>query len=539
MGLVYVAEHSQLGRKAALKILPPELSGDAEFQARFAREWRVAASLDHPNVVEIFDAGEAEGVFYIAMRLVRGTDLGRVIAAEGSLDPSRVGSIIEQAADALDAAHEAGLIHRDVKPGNVLLAPARRGKGDHVYLTDFGLAKQQSGHTRLTRSGYFLGTLDYCAPEQFRGEGVDHRADVYSLGCLLYECLTGHVPFERDSDPAVMFAHLQSDPPLLATARPDLPAALDQVIGTALAKEPDDRFDSCGALFAALSEALREEGPSVGEASTLEAEGEPSPGPEMPPTEVPPPAEVPTLATEAPSDRPSPVLPTATHEPGVPPAKTKAAKTRPAAPHTVPRGEEAERFPPAAPPPGRKDRRWLLVGLGVAALVIASLAVAIPVLLSGDAPSSDSSSSESGPSSPPVAEAHLDGKWRVYVARGLDLEVVEGLTSPVETTFESTCSSGPCEVRVITLPKSEVGGDLSFTGGRYVGSGIERYGNCKGKIQLYEASMDLSITDARFIDGIWTATEFTGTRVTAGGPENACPNLREETELLGKLVSSQ
>ncbi len=242
MGEVYLAEEVELGRKVALKLLARELTEDDRFRERFLRESRLAASLNHPHIVPVYRAGESDGVLFIAMHYVEGTDLGRLLRGhERGLDPGHAASIIEQLADALDAAHERGLIHRDVKPANVLIAERRRG--GHCYLADFGLTRHSSSQSRLTATGDFMGTVDYAAPEQILGrEQVDHRVDVYSLGCVLYECLTGTTPFRGDRDYAVMWAHVHSPVPTVTDKTAGLPAELDTVIGRALAKSPDDRY---------------------------------------------------------------------------------------------------------------------------------------------------------------------------------------------------------------------------------------------------------------------------------------------------------
>jgi serine/threonine-protein kinase len=246
MGVVYRAEQLRLRRKVALKLLAPALGADERFRERFEREARQAAEIDHPNVIPIYDAGEVDGELYIAMRLVEGGDLKSLIADEGPLPLARTLFLLEQAAGALDAAHQRDLVHRDVKPANILVEkPSER-----VFVTDFGLVKRTSSAGR-TGTGFFLGTVDYAAPEQIEGNTVDHRADVYALGCVLYVCLTARVPFERDAELAVVHAHLTEPPPSVTDARPELPAALDAVIARALAKTPDERYPSCGGLIAA------------------------------------------------------------------------------------------------------------------------------------------------------------------------------------------------------------------------------------------------------------------------------------------------
>jgi YVTN family beta-propeller protein len=245
MSVVYLAEHLRLGRKVALKLLTPELAENQSFRERFLRESRLAASIDHPNIIPVYDADEADGVLYIAMRFVEGTDLKVLLRREGRLQPSRAAAILRQVADALDVAHERGLVHRDVKPANVLIA--RRGGHDHCYLSDFGLTKQAASISGLTGTGQLVGTVDYAAPEQIKGDPVDTRADVYSLGCVLYECLTGFAPYRRDTEMAVLWAHVQEPPPTLSAERPEL-RALDPVLAKAMAKLPDDRFSSAGEL---------------------------------------------------------------------------------------------------------------------------------------------------------------------------------------------------------------------------------------------------------------------------------------------------
>jgi serine/threonine-protein kinase len=254
MSVVYVAEDLRLGRKVAIKLLAPELAGDDRFRERFVRESELAASIDHPNVIPIYEAGEADGRLYIAMRYVAGTDLKALLRREGALEPTRAVAIVKQLAAALDVAHVRGLVHRDVKPGNVLLT-AEDGR-EHVYLSDFGVAKSASFATGLTTAGQRVGTIDYGAPEQIRGAGVDGRADQYSLGCLLFECLTGEVPFRRDTEVAVIYAHLRDEPQAVSGRLRAIPTDIDLVLARALAKRPGDRYESCRDLAAAAEAAL-------------------------------------------------------------------------------------------------------------------------------------------------------------------------------------------------------------------------------------------------------------------------------------------
>jgi len=256
MGVVYRAVQLSLDRIVALKTIAPALAADPAFGARFVRESKAAAAVEHPNVIPIFSAGEEGGVLYIVMRYVDGPDLRSIVRAEGRLAPERAAAIVAQVAAALDAAHARGLVHRDVKPANVLLDPA-----DHAYLTDFGLTKRlHSTATVATRAGGWVGTLGYVAPEQIRDERVDARTDVYALGCVLVHALTGAPPYERSSDEATMWAHLNDAPPDLPAT---VPAAFGSVVRCALAKDPADRFASAGELGRAVLAAVGRPAASV------------------------------------------------------------------------------------------------------------------------------------------------------------------------------------------------------------------------------------------------------------------------------------
>jgi serine/threonine protein kinase len=257
MSEVYRASNPRLENTIVLKLLARELTEDRAFRERFVRESRLAASLNHPNVVPIFDAGEWEGLPYIAMRYVDGPDLKQLLEERGRLAPDYAISVVAQVAAALDCAHEKGLVHRDVKPGNILV-DEKAGDGflPHVYLADFGVAKHRQSHSGLTSKGHYVGTIDYVAPEQIEGRPLSAATDVYSLGCVLFESLTGKPPFDHDSDVAMIFAHLSEAPPAPSSERPELPAALDAVIAKALAKQPEERYESCRELVAAARTAL-------------------------------------------------------------------------------------------------------------------------------------------------------------------------------------------------------------------------------------------------------------------------------------------
>ncbi len=250
MGVVYRAYDLRLKRTVALKLITPELALDERFRVRFTRETELAMALEHPNVVPIHDAGDVDGRLYLAMRLVEGGDLRVLLRKEGPLEPARALAICRQVANALDAAHAKGLIHRDVKPSNVLLDQA-----EHVYLADFGLTRRLDGQGAQPGDGRSIGTPAYLAPEQIEGGSVDGRADVYALGCLLYECLTGEAPF-AGSRLAVAWAHLEEEPPSARDHRPELPDSIDAVFRKAMAKEPEDRYPTCAESITAAKYAL-------------------------------------------------------------------------------------------------------------------------------------------------------------------------------------------------------------------------------------------------------------------------------------------
>ena len=257
MATVYLAERGESGEEAVLKIMREELVGDEDLLQRFLREPRYASSLEHPNIVKVFEAGEANGLHFIAMQYVDGTDLRNLLKEEGPLPAGRAVAILVQVAEALDVAHAAGLLHRDVKPDNVLIAEGAGQEGDKAYLTDFGLGKDPGRDSRaLTGSGEFVGTVLYTAPEQMLEKEPDRRVDVYSLACVLYETLVGGPPFHHPNVMEVMQAHIESPPPKASKQRKGLPPELDAVIERGLAKEPGDRYDSCVELVAAAGAAL-------------------------------------------------------------------------------------------------------------------------------------------------------------------------------------------------------------------------------------------------------------------------------------------
>jgi serine/threonine protein kinase/Tol biopolymer transport system component len=311
MGVVYLAFDQRLDRRVAVKVMASEMADDPSFRERFQREARMAAAIDHPNIIPIYDTGEEGSVLFLVMRYLQGTDLGNLLRDEGPLPEGRAVSVLGQVAGALDAAHEDGLVHRDVKPANILIA-ARPGPAatDRVYLTDFGLTKRFSDASNaLTMTGHFVGTIDYVAPEQVQGGTIDGRADQYSLACVAFECLTGNVPFSTTSGVATLIAHIQEPPPRVTERRPDLTTQVDAALAKAMAKEPDDRFATCDAFVEALAAAMAASGGDPNRTPTVVAlppppdkpsdkaavpdEGPPNDGTPSKPDEQPPPPEPP------------------------------------------------------------------------------------------------------------------------------------------------------------------------------------------------------------------------------------------------------
>src|SRR4051812_39318136 len=343
MGVVYRATELGLDRTVALKLITPALAGDPDFRARFVRESRAAASIEHPNVIPIFSAGEEQDVLYISMRFVDGQDLRELIRRAGRVEPRRAARIVAQVGAALDAAHERGLVHRDIKPANVLLTHS-----DHVYLTDFGLIKRVGeGATQLSQPGGWVGTLGYVAPEQIRGERVDARSDVYALGSVLYHALTGRAPYKADSDEAMMWSHLNAEPPRVEGA----PAAFDPVIRRALAKVPDDRYPSAGDLGRAALAA-------AGEPVSDRPERQVARGPAAPTTEADAPTAIAGGGPPTAAAAPAPPPPPPPRRPAPPPAggRPPAGARGGGAAQGGARRSARARAAALAPAPGRAGR---------------------------------------------------------------------------------------------------------------------------------------------------------------------------------------
>ncbi len=274
MGVVYKATQLALERIVALKVVAPELADDQGFRERFKREALLAASLDHPNILPVYEAGEVDGHLFLAMRYVVGTDMDSLIRRERVVTPERAVAIVAQVAGALDAAHSRGLVHRDVKPANILIAE-EYGE-ERAYLTDFGLTKNLATDAQLTKTGQLVGTLDYVAPEQVQGRSVDGRADTYALACVLYRAVTGQVPFDRPNDAGKMWAHLNDPPPSAAKASPAVPADLDSVIRRGMAKRPEDRYASSRGFAEAARAAIGTPSPALGRAPSDATQPDPT-----------------------------------------------------------------------------------------------------------------------------------------------------------------------------------------------------------------------------------------------------------------------
>lgn len=353
MGVVYRATDLRLNRLVALKLIAPALSADEDFRRRFQRESQVAASVRQQNVVTIYQAGEADGLLFVTMELVHGTDLRGLIAERGRLDMPTAAAIVAQVAAALDAAHASGLVHRDVKPANVLIAAA---PPLHVFLTDFGLTKRTSSQSGITKTGLFVGTIDYAAPEQIKGWPVDARADVYALGCMLFEMIAGQPPFRRENEYATMYAHTSEPAPALSSVAPGVPPALNAVLARALAKEPDVRFPSAGDFSRALGAAIAGQAPSEPERTVAVGRAAPAPEPTAPPT---PPAWPAPTPTAAPVPQPHPV-----YGYGLDPAEA----------------------PPTSVLPSPRRTGWIALAAVLALLFVGGVVAAVVLLSKNDSP---------------------------------------------------------------------------------------------------------------------------------------------------------
>jgi serine/threonine protein kinase len=386
MGFVYRATHVALGRIYALKVLAPELAADEQFRERFRREIRIVASLHHSHVIGIHYAGEHQGLLFLVMDYVSGSDLDEVMRSSGALDPHRATALLSQVASALDAAHEKGLVHRDVKPANILLTV--RDGAEHAYLTDFGVAKKldtMTGIDGLTKKGAVVGTLDYMAPEQITGGYKDARTDIYALGCVFFQMLTGHVPYEREDSVATLYAQVHEPPPSLTSGLAELYPTFGAVIEKAMAKEPEQRYLSAGDFARDATAALS--GSRSSDPQTVVARGEARPitldEDAARPPEPRRPAFEPRPRAEPLRSPPQPTV--AEPDPYLSPS-AGAAPQREWRREQGPPGRAPAQRPAPPPPPGqagrarrRRNYRWAAMG---AVVVIAAAAAAVIVLTS-------------------------------------------------------------------------------------------------------------------------------------------------------------
>jgi serine/threonine-protein kinase len=442
MGLVYRATNVALNRIYALKVLAPSLADDEQFRERFKREMRIAASLHHPNIVGIHNAGEQDGMLFFVMDYVTGTDLREVLVKHGAMDPSRVVELLDQFASALDAAHSRGLVHRDVKPANILIT-VKDGE-EHAYLTDFGLAKKYDTASGLTAKGAVVGTVDYMSPEQITGSHTDARTDIYALGCVVYQMLSGKVPYERDNSVATLFAHVYDPPPALEGETSETYPAFAPVLEKAMSKDPSERYFSAGDFARDAAAAMKgmryTAAPTIvgtGDATPVVKNAQPTAPPQAPPTT--PPVEagkaaepvqasefIPPAPAGAPPESPGsevipprPAVPSETNVSESPPPRedvpvaaeatsvpaaadpTSAPSapqqpTSPSPPTAAPATGPPATTPPSAPPPptagdsggapGGADRprnRYLLPGLGALVLIVGAVVAVIALSSSG------------------------------------------------------------------------------------------------------------------------------------------------------------
>ncbi|HEX3607958.1 MAG TPA: protein kinase [Candidatus Dormibacteraeota bacterium] len=415
VGLVYLAQDLDLPRRVALKILRAEYALDPDFRERFVRESLIAASLDHQNIVPIYKAGEVDGVLYIAMRYVDGIDLRRLLAGEGNLGVDRTIAILGQIGAALEAAHARGLCHRDVKPANILVTTGTgEGASDQAYLVDFGITKR-TATAGLTQVGHFVGTIDYAAPEQIRGMAIDARTDVYSLGCVLYECLAGAPPFRFTSDLDTMQAHISAPRPSLSAVRPEMGSAMDHVVRTAMAVSPGDRYGSTLALVTAMRAARPWSGvdrrgntrPPSGETRIVE-------------TPKPPVRKSRTKVSATPP-------PTRAVPPPAPPTMVRPQAATVAAPQ-----QPAVEAPPTAEPP-RANLMPVLAGIA-GLLVVGVVGVVLLAHRGGDTDAPASTSAPTLAPTPVPTPTVAPGEVRLSTALLTLADFVKGTVTPLRAT---------------------------------------------------------------------------------------------------------
>jgi tRNA A-37 threonylcarbamoyl transferase component Bud32 len=471
MGVVYLAERLLVGDKVALKLLAPRLARDPRFRQRFEEEWRRAAALRHPNILQVWDVGSDEqeqDLLYIVMPYIDGGDLGSLLESVGVLSPARALSILSDVAAGLDKAHAMGLVHRDVKPTNILIERTAEGL-DHAYLCDFGIAKIAAATSGLTAPGQTVGTVHYMAPEQIRGEPhIDGRADEYSLGCVLYECLTGELPFDNEDPDAIREAHVKSPPPRVTARRPELPKALDAVVAKAMAKAKEDRYPTCVGMIEAARAAF------TGEQATAKPQ-------------------------EAQGD--------ATEVGGAPPAgPTRAGDQATAA------GVPDDRGPTLAAAPlsfTQRYRNQLLVGGVVAIVVILALIL---------------SSVMGGGGSKPLSDARLAGTFSVssILTKTSFTDETVGQSDTYSFAFAPDCPSGPCDT---SLSFETSGGTITVhlnqQGESYAGTGFVD-GTCQSTDVSVPVVVTVRVNKGDSIAGAWRAATIAGTLAEDYTQVSAC-----------------
>jgi YVTN family beta-propeller protein len=528
MGVVYRAIEESLERTVALKLIAPELTTNPDFRERFKRESRLAASIEHPNVIPVYAAGETEELLYLVMRYIPGTDLRALIEQEGALEPSRAARMVAQVASALAAAHRRGLIHRDVKPANVLIE--KQGASEHAYLTDFGIARDVGG-TALTRTGMLVGTLDYIAPERLEDRAGNGRSDVYALGCVLFEALTGRVPFPRDSDVAKMYAHMNEPVPSVGEVRPEVPPALSETVSRAMAKRPDDRFASADDFADTLrSEATTLSGvrPVIPRDATALSPTQAAPPqtpppqtgpPQAPPPQAPPPQTPPPAA--APPPRPPPPPP-----PRAAPARPTA--TQPASPPSTP----TER------PPTRRRRGGVIAAVGGAVVVAGVIAV---VVLAGGGSDSEKTKKSSTQQPEPQSISNSKALSPIDVGSGVDgIEAGAGSVWATNRDRGTLMRIAPSSRRVTGTTKVGANPDSVAVNGGSVwvtntdDDTVSRVSASSGKV---EDTLEVGDAPEGIVagdDAVWVANSGAGTVTrldTGGGAPHTAPAGSEPIQL--------
>jgi serine/threonine protein kinase len=495
MAVVFRARDEVLGRLAAVKVIAPAMAGDPEFRARFLRESRAVAAVSSRHIIPVYGAGEAGGTLYIATRFAAGGDLAALARrAGGLLAPGRAAALVAQVASALDAAHAAGLVHRDVKPQNVLVDSTPE-LAEHAFLSDFGLIKATgSSSTGLTAAGQFVGTPEYCAPEQVRGAAVDGRADQYALGCVAFALLTGQAPFHRSETVATLYAQVHDPVPSLCAVRPGLPPAVDHVIARALAKSPDGRYARCGEFAAALQAALASPRPAAGDA------------PEIARTQLDLPPH--------PSNPALPALPAFTTQSG-------AAALRDSGGHasTADGGSGDAGRPPPPPASGRGNQPKRLSGRTalVAGTVAVTLAAAAAVLIYAERPAGPS---QGAPASPSLGAGPASASPTPSASRSPGSAIHPGSPSPARTGASPTTATGTVKTVRGKVPgkvPGQVPGQVTgVTATAGDGLAVLKWQAAPGKPTGYQVAVSPAPAGGGGLQQLGTATSDTVTGLTNG-----------------------